>query len=297
TKEVESAFPDLYGFAFEDCDKYFRFMGDEKNPGYFCINPSIVPKMAGKVVRLFQNCKALQDEPIYGKLQEMRTHALSDFQKQISSMTYEWVKRVKSPAFFYANRIDEIRVGDTYSLKKISEPKSKNDRELLIKYFINDLVLGPFCFGNGNCQSMAELAFLLAIQQLSSTPLRCVQFQDGAGKYEVLNAIIVGDWPKGNCTVLAPWYSKKPFAWKGNLEATPEIKHYSISKVLFTIKDAKEQKMWQQFLQKSKFDVNELLKSPNRITYLKFIREQSQALYDLSQTLQQPEVEHSLKME
>ena len=119
---------------------------------------------------------------------------------------------------------------------QMKKKEKKPLRKPLMRSIISDVKTSAFDFGHGNCQIMAELAFLCAIQQSPDPRIRYIKFEHSKGKYEELNAIAIGAWPN-QCIMLAPWYSEQTFIWKGELSQTPELKHYNTTHVLFSVKN------------------------------------------------------------
>lgn len=270
-----------FGISLDKWDHYFQKSFNESvyiNPDVF---PIILESMGQMIAQSIEAKKDPNSLPFYTNFQKLKTYNPSDFETHIAYLTYHWTMKVKSPAVLLRNREEEIKIGSHYSIEKKMEPTDEKHRALLIQYLVNDIKFGPFYFGIGNCQLMAELAFLLGIQTLSSTPIRSVQFQHSEGKFEELNAIVVGNWPTPGCIVLAPWYSQESFEWKGALDKTPEMSHYDTTSVLFTVKDQQEQTNLQQLLSKLNFNIEKLLENPNRSNFLKYIQDKSEKIYEL----------------
>lgn len=274
----------FFGIQKNDWSKYFqtsKYIQTSYEQG-ICINPAVLPIILRYMAQVISKIDDPQKLPFYTDFQKLKTYELSDFQSFVSFLAYIWIIKIKSPEVRIKGKEEEIKIGTYYSLEQKIEPTNQNHRKLLLQYMVSDLTFGSFYFGMGNCQLMAELAFLVGIQMLSATPIRYVQFQSTTKVYEELNAIVVGNWPNPGCFVLAPWYREASFEWKGTFATTPEIKHHDKTSIFFTVKDKQEQTELQQLLAQSNFDLEKLLKSGNRATYSKYIKEKSEVLFDIS---------------
>lgn len=214
--------------------------------------------------------------------QKIKQTQLDDIKPIICELMKTWITEVTNPATALQHRTKkEIELGNKYCLELKKEPPDKH-KPLVMQYIINDVKMSCFNFGGGNCQLMAELSFLLAIQQSPQTPIRLMQFS--GEKYEELNGIVFGEWPKPGCIILAPWYSNKSFEWKGSLKDTPELNHYEKTHTLFTVKNKAEQQEWQGILKTSDFNPDVLSDektNKNRHNYLKSIKNVSQNIYNV----------------
>lgn len=259
-------------------DQYFR-----PSQTMMCINPQ-------GLKFLLLAIKELQAEKISffeSDCSKLPTFELAHFKPIIANFTFDWITKIKSRDTYYLHRTrEEIAVGEKYSYINYIEPTAQHERELLMLYMLNDIKGCGAIFGYGNCQLMAELAFLLAILKLPPTNIRLIHFSDTQGKEEELNAIAIGDWPKAGCKILAPWMNNKPFEWKGNLQDTPELKLLNKSDVYFSV-DPKSQSVWQTFLEKNNFSAQKLLDNPNRAKFLTYINEKSAAIFEITHPQEQ----------
>lgn len=195
------------------------------------------------------------------------------------------------------DKAEMIKIGEHYSQVQKKEPTTSPHREQVFKYMLHDVIQTAFnsCFGN--CQIMAECAFLLTIQKLD-TPCRYIQFTDSKGKYEELNAVVVGTWPKPDCLVLAPWKSKVPFVWKGTFESTEVLKLYDSHSILFSAIDDTERLSFNKILETERFDVEALLKSTKRNTQITYVTKMADKISGLCEALllDEPEAGEKLGM-
>lgn len=255
-----------YGIPLSDWDNHFR----TSTEGQVYTNPAILPTILKSMHKIINNAIEQKKDPnrisFYNDFKRLKTFTIPDFSALISYMTYLWNTQATSPQIVLETREEKIK-----------------DLKLLIQSIANNIKCGPVYFGTGNCQLLAEIAFLLAIQTFNAMSIHYVKFQDSKGVIEELNAIVVGQWPKKPDYILAPSYQKEPFLWKGSLQNTPEIEQYDTINILFTVENEEEQSVLRQLLKTVNFDLEALQQEENRASFLKYIQDKSEELFECCQ--------------
>jgi hypothetical protein len=99
------------------------------------------------------------------------------------------------------------------------------EKERFLTKTISDVKATAYLHGFGNCALMADTAFIQAIYLDHNEKITYLRFIREDGKADVLNCIVLGNWPEPNCIIISPWLAENQvISWQGSIEATPEIK-------------------------------------------------------------------------
>ena len=248
----------FFGISYDDLPKYFAIIN-----GVLLVNPAAIPILLKYLFEslIEENGSINEDASLIGaKALLTLKYTQENLASVIGTLTHTWT-------FTQGNSNAPI-IGADYVMMKQQEPQDPKDRQKALEYILYDVIYGAFYFGVGNCQIMAEVAFLLAIQSIQNTPIRYIQFLQTERNVEELNAIVIGDWPKTGCRILAPWESTEPFLWNGSFENTPQLQNYNTDKTFFSIKTEKERNSYFIILERNGFNPSKLLVSNERNTHV-----------------------------
>jgi len=191
-----------------------------------------------------------------------------------SEATMAYCESRQGDRFFQADALGEFLY--TKILAADGNFNTENLKKLFIKSIIRFVKNGAYFHGTGNCELMADTALLEAIFKPHDFNIHYVRFTRDVGEVDVINCIVLGDWPNPGCQIIVPWYSedKRVFTWQGSIEATPEIKnnnqHYNCFKEIAHFSVAEKEKFKKQL---DEMGYSHWMESPTREENFRTIRD------------------------
>lgn len=294
---VDAGYDSICGLALEqgNMDKYF-VQGEFNGKRETLFNPAVLPIILESLIEKQRDGLDPVAASIRKKISIPKNACVrEDILAILGSSLFHWVTKNLAHEKLLKGKEAIVQAGLKYLNLDKQEPLTLEDRQLVMQSLVHDVKYAAFYFGIGNCQIMAECAFLLALQKVENTQIRYIRFTDSKEETEELNLIALGAWPKAGSLLLAPWLSERPYHWQGSFDKTEAFKKYDVCHVLFTVKDDEERKFWRAMLERKGFDGVKLLKHKNRAYYTEFTINVCDKILGLLNSLQE-ELDVKLKL-